>query len=151
MVTSVVRAEAHQRMLVAELNHRVKNTLAVVLGIAAASLEAGPGRDAFVARVKALARAHDLLARDGWAAVPLTELLRAETAPYLAEGRARFVLSGPELSVSPRVAQSLSMVLHEMATNATKYGALSVEGGHVALSWSKQEGPGGARLGAGLA
>ena len=87
-VTSVVRAEAHQRMLVAELNHRVKNTLAVVLGIAAASLESSPGRDAFVARVKALARAHDLLARDGWAAVSLTELLRAETAPYLARGGA---------------------------------------------------------------
>ena len=119
-VTSVVRAEAHRRMLVAELNHRVRNTLAVVLDIAASSLEAGPGRDAVVARVRSLSRAHDLLARDVWAAVPLRELLRVETEPYLAGARKRFALSGPDLAVPPRVAQSLAMVLHEMAPNATK-------------------------------
>ena len=135
-VTSVVRAAARQRTLIAELNHRVKNTLAVVLGIAASSLEASPARDAFVARVKALARAHELLAREGWSPVPLGEIIRAEAAPYQADGRDRFALSGPDLSVAPRVAQSLTIVLHEMATNAAKYGALSVEAGHVAVSWS---------------
>jgi two-component system, chemotaxis family, CheB/CheR fusion protein len=143
-VTGIVRAEAHQRMLVAELNHRVKNTLAIVQGIAAASLERGPARDAFVQRLRALARAHDLLARDGWTSVSFAEIMRAEAAPYFANGQDRFSLSGPDLAVSPRVAQSLGLVIHELATNATKYGALSVERGHVDVLWSltdEKDGP----------
>ncbi|MBY0331975.1 MAG: PAS domain-containing protein [Acetobacteraceae bacterium] len=138
-ITSVVRAEAHQRMMVAELNHRVKNSLAVVVGIAIGSLPAGPARDAFIARLKSLSRAHELLSEGNWSSVRLAEILRGEAAPYAMEGHERLTLSGPEVLVSPRMAQSLALVVHELATNAAKYGALSVETGHVAISWTLAE------------
>lgn len=138
-VTSVVRAEAHQRMMVAELNHRVKNSLAVVVGIAIGTLPQGPMRDAFIARLKSLSRAHELLSEVNWSAVRLVEILRGEAASFIANGRERMVLTGPEVLVPPRVAQSLALVAHELTTNAAKYGALSVESGHVEVSWTVAE------------
>jgi two-component system, chemotaxis family, CheB/CheR fusion protein len=132
-VTGILRAEAQQRMLVAELSHRVKNTLGVVVGIASATLSKGEQRDAFVERLRALSRAHDVLSRDNWGAVPLRELVRAELAPYAMDGRERYSLSGPDLVVAPRIALALGMVLHELATNAAKYGALSTEPGRVEI------------------
>jgi two-component system CheB/CheR fusion protein len=148
-VTSVVRAEAHQRMLVAELNHRVKNSLAVVVGIAVGTLPASPQRENFIARLRALSRAHDVLSQESWTSVRLTEVVRGEAAPFAKQGQERMTFAGPEVSVPPRTALSLTLVLHELTTNAAKHGALSSEEGRVEISWSvaaPQEAEGRLRL-----
>lgn len=145
-ITSIVRAEAQQRMLVAELNHRVKNSLAVVVGIAAGSLPGGPAREAFIARLKALSRAHDLLSREHWTSVRLADILWGEAATCAVDGQDRLALSGPGLQVPPRTAQSLALMVHELATNATQYGSLSVASGRVEIAWSRTDTDGRARL-----
>ncbi len=145
-ITSVARAEAHQRMLVAELNHRVKNILAVVVGIAAGSLPGGPGRDAFIARLKALSRAHELLAREHWTAVRLADILHGTASLLIPAGDDRLTLSGPDLPVPPRVAQSLTLILHELATNAAGHGSLSAGTGRVEVSWHRSHAGGRSRL-----
>ncbi len=135
-VSGIVAAEAHQRTLVAELNHRVKNTLGVVVGIATATLAARPPRQTFVARLRALSRLHELLSRDTWVAVPLRDVLMPEIEIYREAGRERVSLTGPDLKVSPRLALSLGLVMHELMTNAVKYGALDAKAGKVLVDWS---------------
>jgi two-component system CheB/CheR fusion protein len=138
-----VRADEHVKLMLGELNHRVKNTLASVQAIAmqtithSASLE--EFRGAFVERLLALSSTHNLLADDAWNGVGLREIVYAELAPYEREGDTRVALNGEALLLTPKAALALSMALHELATNAGKYGALSVPQGRVDVHWKMRE------------
>ena len=133
------RAEARQAELTAELNHRVKNTLAIVQSIASqtarssASLEDFLGE--FEGRLMALGRAHDLLTLRRWEGADLGEVLRQELAPFGAEETGPIQLDGPELTLKPAAATGLAMAFHELATNAARHGCLSAPEGRVTLSW----------------
>lgn len=132
------QAERRQQLLLAELNHRVKNTLASVLSIAARTRQTSDSLDSFgrsfEGRVQSLASAHELLAENVWAGVDLRQLLVQELKPYH-EGKDPPVFSGGEVFLPPRAALVLAMVLHELATNAAKYGALSGSGGSIKVGW----------------
>jgi PAS domain S-box-containing protein len=135
-------AEDRQRLLLAELNHRVKNTLAVVQAIAARSLHDGrslpEARDVLEQRLRTLAGAHTLLTASEWRGADLRTLAARELEPY----GARVSLAGPALALEPKAALSLALVLHELATNAAKHGALSTPRGRVAVAWEVSEGVG---------
>ena len=137
------QAESRQKLLVAELNHRVKNTLAIVQSFAHQSLGEGrslaDGRKAFEARLAALAAAHDLLTHQSWDEIGIDPLVRSSLRAH-DDGAERVVISGPNLRLTPKTAVTLAMTLHELATNATKYGALSVPGGSARLDWSYEDG-----------
>lgn len=143
-ITDAKRAAEHQQLLIHELNHRVKNTLATVQSIAGQSLrrldgpEATAARAAFEARLLALARVHNVLTRENWDGAELGTVVSDAIAPLdSGEGqRSRFIASGPTLRLPPRLALSIAMALHELGTNAVKYGALSQEGGTVTIAWS---------------
>lgn len=130
------RWEERQRLLLAELSHRVKNSLAVVQALAMRTLtnERPPAeaRDSFVRRLRAMARAHELLVERDWQGAPLRDILAGELAPFAERVR----LDGPEVLIKPTVAQTLALVSHELATNAMKYGALQVPAGQVSVQWS---------------
>ncbi len=136
------KAEELQRLLVEELNHRVKNTLAAVQSIAAQTFRvAGPGTAAtraFGGRLMALSKAHDLLTKDRWKGVQLCDLIRQELAPYASSG-ARTIIEGPDVRLPPNMAVPLGMALHELAINAAKYGAFSNEAGRVQVEWELAE------------
>lgn len=141
VVTERKRGEAHRQLLINELNHRVKNTLAVVQGIAQQSFkdERVPPEllTAFEGRLTALAAAHNVLTRGNWESAPLSRIIGDAVRPF---GTGRFKLDGPDLQIAPKPAVSLALALHELATNAAKYGALLAEGGCVELSWSAEPG-----------
>jgi PAS domain S-box-containing protein len=142
-VTARKRAEEDQRILIGELNHRVKNTLAIVNSIAAQSLrdaaDPADARMAFIARIGALAEAHDVLTRRSWSGAELGEIAAAVLRPHLLAEGERISLGGPSVALSPPSAVALSMVLHELATNAAKYGALSTSRGAVDVAWEIDE------------
>ena len=131
-------AEAQQKVLIDELNHRVKNTLATVQSLARQTAKHADdlaGFSAtFEARLVALARAHDLLTQRNWMGVPLDSLVHDIVAPY-AGGEERLRIEGPAVDLSARAALCLTMVLNELATNAAKYGALSKPTGTLTISW----------------
>ena len=126
-----------QKLLIHELNHRVKNTLSLVQGIAHQSFRAGVdsavAQADFLARIGTLAAAHDLLTREQWEGVTLAELIRAATAPHRGD---RVDAHGAAVTLTPRAAVAIAMALHELGTNAVKYGALSVPDGHVEIAWT---------------
>lgn len=132
-------AEERQKVLVDELNHRVKNTLASVQSLAAQSLRGGeePGRmrERFEARLLALSNAHNQLADRRWQDADLRALAEDVLAPYRADHRV--TLEGETVTIPAKTAVSLSLVLHELATNAVKYGALSVPAGRLTVSWRR--------------
>ncbi|WP_165820313.1 sensor histidine kinase [Microvirga sp. KLBC 81] len=140
-ITDRKRAERLQQTLVHELNHRVKNTLATVQAIARQSFRSGlldsRAREIFEARLQALSRAHDLLTRENWDGAGIAAVVAQVLAPYQ---RQRFEIGGPELRLTPRVALALTLALHELATNAAKYGALSAPMGRVAITWTVRPG-----------
>jgi len=138
-ITERHRDQAHLNLLVAELNHRVKNTLAIVQSLAhqtfrGAGIEA-TARTAFDGRLAALATAHNLLTRERWEATDL-ETVVVETLAAQVSDPTSVSIRGPSVRLDPKTAVSIAMALHELATNAIKYGALSVDGGHVTVRWS---------------
>ncbi|MCU0894833.1 MAG: PAS domain S-box protein, partial [Rhodospirillales bacterium] len=142
-MTERKRAEEHRQLLVNELNHRVKNTLAVVQAIAQQTFRTAEAPDGLVAsfqnRLAALAAAHNLLSRLNWQQASLEELARETTAASFVEA-ARIRMAGPAVVLPPKKAVTLAMALHELCTNAMKYGALSVPAGRVELSWEAVNG-----------
>ncbi len=149
-VTARHDAEERRRLLVAELNHRVKNTLATVQSLARqtarAAASAADFTAAFEGRLLALARAHDLLTREDWRGATVADVATGALAPHLASGRVS--LDGPPLRIGPREAVALAMALGELATNAARHGALSAEGGRIAVSWRAVAADDGQRGGA---
>jgi two-component system CheB/CheR fusion protein len=147
-ITERKSADSRQRMLVNELNHRVKNSLATVQAIAAQSLR-GPdipaeARERFMARLVALARANDVLVAETWAGASL-EAVAAQMANPHGDAE-RFTIEGPEVHLAPQTATAMALGLHELATNAAKYGALSTPEGRVSLTWSLEGEGAGRRL-----
>jgi two-component sensor histidine kinase len=138
------RAEHQRELLLAELNHRVKNTLAVVQGIAHQTFrrtDAPPeARRAFEGRLAALAAAHNLLTQANWEQASL-QRLAAETLQTPAVDQQRLMLEGPRVHLQPKQALAIAMALHELCTNAVKYGALSNETGSIAFEWRQADGP----------
>ncbi len=138
-VTDRVAAEDQRLLLAREVDHRAKNVLAVVQALLAltpaGSEDARRFAEAVGSRVTAMARAHALLARERWVGAELRTLVEEELAPYAAERPGSIRLDGPVLRLPSRLAQPLSLVLHELATNAAKYGALSVPDGHLVVTW----------------
>jgi two-component sensor histidine kinase len=138
-MTERKRAEEQQTTMVAELNHRVKNILAIVQSVAAQTMRSSGTLEnfsgAFTGRLKALAIAHDVLTETRWIGIGLGELLAAVLAPFRSADESRVSISGPAILLPARVVVPLSMVLHELATNAAKYGALSTRRGRVDITW----------------
>jgi PAS domain S-box-containing protein len=136
-VTGRVLAERQQKLLVDELNHRVKNTLASVQAIAAQTLRTTPEppafKQAFEARLLALSATHDVLTAAGWRSAGLDDVLKVELNPY---GPERCRRAGPPVELEPGQALTLGLIFHELATNAVKYGALSGPGGQVTVIWT---------------
>jgi PAS domain S-box-containing protein len=136
-----VRAQEHQLLLANELQHRVKNTLSMVQAIAAQTFRETTSRevrDAFASRLVALGHANDLLTKAGWTAAPVRDIVTGATIPHCA-GPERFTIAGPAVEIAARAALSLTLALHELCTNAAKYGALSNEDGHVDIDWEVAE------------
>lgn len=139
-ITDRKQAEEHQRLLLDELNHRVKNTLASVQSIAMQTLRHAETpaafNETFIERIHALARAHELLTEASWEGASLTEVIERTLRVHLADCDHRQVaVAGPQVRLGPNAAVTLNMVFHELAANATKYGALSTPGGRVDVAW----------------
>jgi PAS domain S-box-containing protein len=138
-ITERKRAEDTQKLLIGELNHRVKNTLATVQAIARQTLQQACSPAEFVpsfsGRLQALARAHALLTRSSWRGADLAELLREQLLLDAADD-GRIIHAGPEVVLAPDLALHLAMILHELGTNARKHGALTVPGGRLVVSWT---------------
>ncbi len=139
-VTKVVEGEV-LGTLVAELNHRVRNMLQIVAAVSTHTLRRAASLEdfgvVFSGRIRALARAHELVSLGGWADVPLLDLIEKELEPY-APGANRLTTVGISVNLKPKAALALGMVLHELATNAAKHGALSADGGQVTIAWSEE-------------
>jgi PAS domain S-box-containing protein len=133
-ITERKRAQAQQKILLAEIMHRVKNTLATVQAIATQTLRRAPAdeRTAFTARLHALSKAHDVLTSDKWDRAPLRDVVGAALEPFQQQ---RFTLEGPDSWLNASMSLQVTLALHELATNAAKYGALSNMTGRVHLTW----------------
>ena len=125
--------------LTRELNHRVKNTLANVLSIISLTRRRATDLDSFASglegRIRALSATHDLLTQSDWGATPIAAVVRAELAPYAQDSERALDITGPAVELAPNDALSLGLAIHELATNAAKYGAFSVPNGQVAVTW----------------
>jgi PAS domain S-box-containing protein len=141
-VTELRAFEREQQLLINELNHRVKNTLATVQSVVHHTIRDHGGSkaldQAITERLIALSAAHDLLSRDHWQGAELGEIVAQVTRPFDHAGR--ISMSGPKARLAPKVAIALSMGLNELSTNAAKYGALSTPEGHVSVSWTAHNG-----------
>ena len=149
-ISSIVRdiserkaREKHIEFLMRELSHRSKNLLAVVQAIAGQTARYSDSMNEFQTRfsqrLHAMARAQDLLVARNWEGAQLVDLVRSQMAPFTEDVSARIEMSGPEFDLRPDAVHSLTLALHELATNAAKYGALSVPDGRVAVSWELAE------------
>jgi two-component sensor histidine kinase len=142
-ITSLKQAEAHQQLLINELSHRAKNLLAIIQSIAQQSFK-GEGSvpqmlARFEGRLGALSAAHGILTQERWEAVPLRRLI-CDTFTAVRSDDERLELEGPNLDLPPKVSVSLAMAIHELATNALKYGSLSNEAGRVKIAWTANGG-----------
>lgn len=137
-ITELLEKEEQIRVLMMEVNHRSKNMLAVVQALARRSAQHDPEfLQRFEKRIGSLAANQDLLIRRGWQEIPVEELVEAQLAFLGRESRDQVSLAGADFELSPRCAEIIGMALHELATNALKYGALSVRDGSVTISWSE--------------
>jgi PAS domain S-box-containing protein len=140
-ITERKEGESHLRLLMRELTHRSKNLLAVIQAMARQTARHVGSIDGFLvqfgARLQALATSHDLLVQESWYGVSLIELVRSQLGHYLDRLGAQVSFDGPTVVLKPEAAQSLGLALHELATNAAKYGALSVPAGKVAITWHR--------------
>lgn len=134
-VTDRRALDARKELFIGELQHRVKNTLAVVRAIAQQSFGRSPTFQDFSTRVVALGKGLDILVQQSWATAPLRELIETVLSAHRAGGCGRIALDGPDMAVRPRSVVALSLALNELATNAMKYGALSNAKGKVDISW----------------
>lgn len=139
-VTEIVEAEQHQNLLIAELDHRVKNILALVQSIAQMSLRTGngslaAGSETFLGRIRALAHSHALLARGRWKGAALRDLIATVAQPYQGLQSDRIAMVGEHLHIGPKAAQTLALTIHELFANAAKHGALSSPGGTITIAW----------------
>jgi len=137
-------SEAQREMLTAELSHRVKNTLAVVQALARSpsgrNQTVEQYRERLIARIQALARAHDQLLETHWQSADLKALVDETLLPYRRTGRRDpIIVEGPDVRLTPKQGLGLALILHELATNASKYGALSTDGGSLRLTWSREQ------------
>ena len=143
-ITDRKRDEEHRALLANELSHRVKNTLATVQSIIAQTLRNASSLDdagqVLSSRIMAMAAANDLLINEHWESASIRTLIGRALAPFGVEDANRFLLSGPDLRLPPQITIALGLCLHELATNASKYGALSVPDGHIRLDWSVVDG-----------
>jgi len=139
-VTERVRAENHQRLLINELNHRVKNTLASIQSIVSQTLRGVQTKEeastAISNRILALSRAHNVLTDENWDGADLRKMVENSLEAFQHEGRSAITVSGPPLRLGPHAALSIALALHELATNAVKYGALSSPTGTVDVKWA---------------
>ena len=137
MATTIARGETLHDLLIEELNHRVKNTLAILQAIAVQTFRSASKaeRDKFEGRLGALAEAHNLLSNEKWQGSGLQDVVDRVLQPYSLNNPDRIKIAGPKVPLLPRFAVVLSMIVHEIATNAAKYGALSNETGIVTLDW----------------
>jgi two-component sensor histidine kinase/ActR/RegA family two-component response regulator len=136
-------ADKLQKLILEELHHRIKNTLATVSAIAAQSLRTATsiehGQHAIEGRLVALGRAHDLLLQARWSNADFANTIRGATAPYDNEGIGRFSIAGPDIKITSGAVIALAMTLNELCTNTTKFGALSVPAGSVDIAWTIDE------------
>jgi two-component sensor histidine kinase/DNA-binding NarL/FixJ family response regulator len=137
-------ADKLQKLILEELHHRIKNTLATVSAIASQSLRTATSiehaQHAIEGRLVALGRAHDLLLQARWANADLASTIRGATEPYDSKGQGRFRISGPDIKITSGAVIALAMTLNELCTNTTKFGALSVPGGSIDIAWNVDEG-----------
>jgi two-component sensor histidine kinase len=143
LATQLARSQADRELLINELNHRVKNTLAAVQGLVSSTmrtaLSIADAKTLIEERITALGRAHDVLTQEYWEGADLRDLALSIVQPYRTEHSNGIEVSGPDLRVNPRAAVALAMVFHELMTNAAKYGALSQPEGRVRVEWSTTE------------
>jgi two-component sensor histidine kinase len=136
-ITELAECQERQKVLTAELQHRIKNSLAMVSAIANQTIRGGDmeaARNAFTARLMTLSHAHDILVQTSWVSAPIKEVIEGALAPHR-PGQGRIDVSGPELLLSPKPALAIALAVHELATNAAKYGALSNDEGKVNIFW----------------
>jgi two-component sensor histidine kinase len=136
------RTEEHIRQLLNEVDHRSKNLLSVVQAIARQTAIASPNEflTSFSSRIQTLAASHDLLVKSRWKGIGIADLFRVQLAHFKDLIGSRITLDGPPFRLSVAAAQTFAMIMHELATNAAKYGALCNNSGHVEIRWSAQQG-----------
>jgi PAS domain S-box-containing protein len=139
-ITEHKRAEEKQGVLIAELDHRVKNILAQVAVVAVSTRQDSHSIDEFLrslnGRIQSMAAAHTLLSKSGWQSVGLDALVRNQLAPYVTD--TNVTISGTDIMLTAAEVQAVAKVLHELVTNAAKHGALSISGGHVSVNWDRK-------------
>lgn len=136
-------ADKLQKLILEELHHRIKNTLATVSAIASQSLRTATsiehGQEAIESRLQALGRAHDLLLQARWSSANLAHIIQGATEPYDSQGEGKFSIEGPDLKIASGAVIALAMTLNELCTNTTKFGALSVPVGRIGIAWTIDE------------
>jgi two-component sensor histidine kinase len=136
-------ADRLQKLILEELHHRIKNTLATVSAITAQSLHTAisieHGQQAIESRLLALGRAHDLLLQAQWSSANLAHIVQGATEPYDSNAEGKFSISGPDVKITSGAVIALAMTLNELCTNTTKFGALSVAAGRIEIAWSVDE------------
>ena len=136
-------ADKLQKLILEELHHRIKNTLATVSAIASQSLRNATsiehGQEAIESRLQALGRAHDLLLQARWSSASLAHVVQGATEPYDSQGEGKFTIEGPDFKIASGAVIALAMTLNELCTNTTKFGALSVPTGRINIAWTIDE------------